>query len=170
MWGITESFYDKKHEKYGAKQRHISDQVSRLAFADEEYNVTSEYLRQLANRAYDLLLSSEAEGKRQLLKPTLQNLRIEGNSVKFELAKPFDKVFAYTTRQTWLSLFFFKLTHYSALPSHLSCGISRTKKKILSKKRPMKSKEKSSRAYLSLTNSRTPSVKKTPMGNIAGKR
>ena len=170
VWGITESFYNRKREEYRAKQRDISDQISRLGFADEEYYVTSEYLLQLANRAYDLFLSSKAEGKRQLLKLTLQNLRIEGNSVKFELAKPFDKVFACTTRQTWLPLFFFKLTHYSALPNHLNCGISRIKKKILSRKRPMKSKEKSSRAYLSLTNSRTPSVKKTPMGRIAGKR
>ena len=70
--------------------------------ADEEYYLTSEYLLQLANRAYDLFMSSEPEEKRQLLKLTLQNLRIEGNSVEFELVKPFDKVFACTKRQSWL--------------------------------------------------------------------
>lgn len=99
---ITESFYSKKREEYRAKQKDISDNISRLGLADEEYYLTSEYLMQLANRAYDLFISSEAREKRQLLKLTLQNLRIEGNSVKFDLVKPFDKVFTCTSRQTWL--------------------------------------------------------------------
>jgi hypothetical protein len=99
---ITESFYNKKREEYRTKQKDISDKISRLGLADEEYYLTSEYLLQLANRAYDLFISSEAQEKRQLLKLTLQNLRIENNSVKFELVKPFDQVFACTSRQTWL--------------------------------------------------------------------
>ena len=57
---------------------------------------------QLANRAYELFMSSEAEEKRQLLKLTLQNLKLEGNTVKFELVKPFDTVFACAGSQTWL--------------------------------------------------------------------
>jgi len=99
---ITESYYNKKREEFRAKQKGISDKISRLGFADEEYYLTSEYLLQLANRAYDLFMSSEAEEKRQLLKLTLQNLKLEGNSVKFELVKPFDKVFACTSSQSWL--------------------------------------------------------------------
>ena len=99
---ITESFYTKKREEYRAKQKDISDKISRLGLADEEYYLTSEYLLQLANRAYDLFISSEAREKRQLLKLTLQNLRIQGNSVKFDLVSPFDKVFACTSRQSWL--------------------------------------------------------------------
>ncbi len=47
-------------------------------------------------------MSYEAEEQRQLLKLTLQNLKLEGNSVKFELVKPFDKVFACTGSQSWL--------------------------------------------------------------------
>jgi hypothetical protein len=64
--------------------------------------LTSEYLLQLANRAYDLLMSSEAEEKRQLLQLTLQNLKLDGKRVEFELVKPFDKVFACASSQTWL--------------------------------------------------------------------
>ncbi len=73
-----------------------------MGFADEEYYVTSEYLLQLANRAYDLFMSSETEEKRQLLKLTLQNLKLEGKKIEFELVKPFDKVFACTSSQSWL--------------------------------------------------------------------
>ncbi len=76
--------------------------MSGLGFADEEYYLTSEYLLQLANRAYELFMSSEAEEKRQLLKLTLQNLKLEGKKVEFGLAKPFDKVFACAGSQTWL--------------------------------------------------------------------
>ncbi len=47
-----------------AKQKEISDELTRLSTADEEYCITSEYLLQLANRAYELFLSSEAEEKR----------------------------------------------------------------------------------------------------------
>jgi hypothetical protein len=47
-------------------------------------------------------MSSEAEEKRQLLKLTLQNLKLEGKKVEFEFVKPFDKVFACATRQSWL--------------------------------------------------------------------
>ncbi|MBA7576001.1 hypothetical protein ES708_17838 [subsurface metagenome] len=64
--------------------------------------MTSEYLLQLVNRAYDLFMSSEAEEKRQLLKLTLQNLKLDGKKVEFDLVKPFDKVFACTSSQTWL--------------------------------------------------------------------
>jgi len=49
-------------------------------------------------------MSSEAEEKRQLLKLTLQNLKLEGKKVEFELVKPFDKVFACSSSQTWLPL------------------------------------------------------------------
>ena len=80
----------------------ISDNINRLGFADEEYYVTSEYLLQLANRACDLFMSSEAEEKRQLLKLTLQNLKLEGKKVEFELVRPFDKVFACAGSQSWL--------------------------------------------------------------------
>ena len=80
---ITESFYDKKREEYRSKQQEITDRISRLGIADEEYYLTSEYLLQLANRAYELFMSSKAEEKRQLLKLTLQNLKLEGKKVEF---------------------------------------------------------------------------------------
>ena len=99
---IDERLYDKKSEEYRLKQQELRNKISRLSMANEEYYVTSEYLLQLANRAYDLFLSSEAEEKRQLLKLTLQNLKLRGKKIDFELVKPFDQVFACTSRQTWL--------------------------------------------------------------------
>ena len=100
--GITESYYNKKREEFRAKQRGMSDNFSWIGFAVEVFYVNSEYLLQLAISAYVLFICSEAEEKRQLLKLTLQNLKLEGNSVRFELVKPFDKVFACAGSQTWL--------------------------------------------------------------------
>ncbi len=99
---ITANLYDKKREEFRAKQKGIPDKISKLGFVDEEYYITSEYLLQLANRAYELFMSSEAEDKRQLIKLTLQNLKLEGKKVEFELVKPFDEVFACAGSQTWL--------------------------------------------------------------------
>ena len=65
-----------------AKQKDISDKIDRLGFADKKYYLASEYLLQLANRANDLFMSSEAAEKRQLLKLSLQNLRLEGKKVE----------------------------------------------------------------------------------------
>ena len=99
---IPESLYNKKSDEYRSKQQELRDKISNLSFADEEYYVTSEYLLQLANRAYDLFISSAGEEKRQLLKLTFQNLKLDGKKVRFELVKTFDQVFACTKRQTWL--------------------------------------------------------------------
>jgi site-specific DNA recombinase len=99
---ITESLYNKKLKEFRAKQKEISGKIASLVIADEEYYVTSEYLLQLANRAYDLFMSSEAEEKRQLLQLTLRNLELDGKKVNFELVKPFDKVFACSNSQSWL--------------------------------------------------------------------
>ncbi len=97
---ITESYYSKKREEYRAKQKELNEKINRLGFADDEYYITSEYLLQLANRAFDLFISSEAEEKRQLIKMTLQNLKLDGKKVEFELVKLFDKIFACASSQT----------------------------------------------------------------------
>jgi site-specific DNA recombinase len=101
---INESLFTKKSEEYRVKQQEIRGKISRLSIADEDYYLTSEYLLQLANRAYDLFLSSEAEEKRQLIKLTLRNLKLRGKNIEFELEKPFDQVLACSNRQVWLGI------------------------------------------------------------------
>jgi len=56
----------------------------------------------LANRAYDLFVGSELEEKRQLIKLVLQNLRLEGKTVRFEAIKPFDTLLNYKDYQPLL--------------------------------------------------------------------
>ena len=138
---ITESYYNKKRKEFRAKQKEISGKIASLGIADEEYYLTSEYLMQLANRAYDLFMSSEAEEKRQLLKLTLQNLILDGKKVEFELVKPFDKVFACASSQTWPLFDLFRHAEF-AVGFDLS-----NLKGLLEKKRSTESSGKSGQFY-----------------------
>ena len=54
--------------------------MDKLQTADEEYYITANYILSLANRAYDLFLSSEPDIKRQLLKLVLQNCEMNMES------------------------------------------------------------------------------------------
>jgi len=76
--------------------------MGKLQIADEEYYISSEYLLNLAKRASELFESSEPIEKRQLLKFTLQNLRVDGSLVRYDELKPFDTIRLYASRQAWL--------------------------------------------------------------------
>lgn len=101
---ITESYYNQKREEHRAKQKDINGKIGKLHYADEEYYITADYLLQLAKRSYELFESSEPMDKRQLLKLSLQNLRLEGGLVHYDLIKPFDKIYLFASRQDWLPL------------------------------------------------------------------
>jgi len=99
---ITQDMYDRKHKEYRAKQDGIKQKMNNLQLADEEYYITASYILSLANRAYDLFLSSEPMIKRQLLKLLLQNCEIYNGSLRFSLNYPFSAIFSYTKSQNWL--------------------------------------------------------------------
>ena len=100
---ITKDFYDKKHQEYKAKQEKINVNLDGLQQADEEYYITASYILSLANRAYDLFLSSEPDLKRQLLKLLLQNCEINNGSLRYTLNYPFSAIFNYTKSHNWLA-------------------------------------------------------------------
>lgn len=67
-----------------------------LQQAYEEYYITASYILSLANRAYDLFLSSELAIKRQLLKLLLQNCEIDNVNLRYTLNYPFSAIFNFT--------------------------------------------------------------------------
>lgn len=75
-----------------------------LQEAEDNYYITAKYLLELANRAYDLFVSSEVTERRQLIKLVLQNLRVEGKTVRYDALKPFDTILNCSDRQLWLPL------------------------------------------------------------------
>ena len=99
---ITQGLYNKKQQEYRAKQEEIEKKMKSLQQADEEYYITASYILSLANRAYDLFLSSELTIKRQLLKLLLQNCEIKDASLTYKLNYPFSTIFNYTKSHNWL--------------------------------------------------------------------
>ena len=94
--------YNKKYQEYRFKQEELQKKMSNLQKADEDYYITASYILSLANRAYDLFLSSELEVKRQILKLVLQNCKVEDAKLRYSLRYPFSAILSYTKSHKWL--------------------------------------------------------------------
>ena len=99
---ITVDMYDKKYKEFREKQEQIKIKLSNLETADETYYQTVTSLLQLANKAPELFRRSEMHQKRELLQLTLQNLVLAGNSLEFNLLKPFDLLLDLSKTGLWL--------------------------------------------------------------------
>jgi len=99
---ITVDEYDKYHESFRKKQTEIDVQLSMLDDAEDNYYLTANYLLELASRAKELFESSEVEQRRQLINLVLQNPRVEGKKVRYEVIKPFNLILDCADRQSWL--------------------------------------------------------------------
>ncbi len=99
---ITEDQYDKFFQDLSDKKVEIGSRLALLSDAEDNYFITTKYILDIANRAYDLFMSSEVEEKRQLLKFVLSNLTLEGRTVRYDALKPFDEIINCNDRQLWL--------------------------------------------------------------------
>ena len=89
---ITKDMFHKKLEEYKGKQEEINREMQRHSEADESYYITADRVLNLAKRAYEIFESSEVPEKTQLLNFLLQNLKLQGKKLSFELKTPFDAV------------------------------------------------------------------------------
>lgn len=99
---ITADEYDKFYTQFQDKLAELDARLSMLHEAEDNYYITVKYLLELTKRAYELFVSSEVEQKRQLVKLTLQNLRLEGKNLRYDAVKPFDTILNFSDRQAWL--------------------------------------------------------------------
>lgn len=99
---ITNDDYDRYYQSFRDRISEIDTKLAMLQTAEDDYYLTSKYLLELSNRAYELFVSSEVEEKRQLIKLVLSNLRVEGKSVRYEAQKPFNTILNYADNQLWL--------------------------------------------------------------------
>ena len=73
-----------------------------LQEAEDNYYMTATYLVELAQRAYDIFVSSKAEERRQLMTLVLSNLRVEDKFVRYDVINPYNTILKYADRQAWL--------------------------------------------------------------------
>ena len=78
---ITYDEYDKYYQTFRDKISDIDTRIAILQEAEDNYYITANYLLELANRAYDLFMSSEVEERRQLVKLVLSNLTVKDKIV-----------------------------------------------------------------------------------------
>lgn len=98
---ISDSDYDRYYSKFKDQETDISIRLEKLKEAENNYYVTAKYLLELANRAYELFMSSKVDQKRQLIKLVLSNLTIQGEKLVWEAHKPFDLILECSDRQVW---------------------------------------------------------------------
>ena len=98
---ITPNEYEKLRKDFTNKMVEIDLKRGGLRISDESYYLASEYILSLANRAGGLFASSKMEGKRLLLKQTLQNLKVDGEKVCYDLLEPFATIAKCADSQLW---------------------------------------------------------------------
>lgn len=87
---------------YKEKQHDINIQLEDYTKADENFHIAASTVFSLTNRALDIFESSEANEKRQLLSFLLQNCRLSGKNLLFELHSPFKTILEYAHHPTVL--------------------------------------------------------------------
>ena len=65
-WRIIDNEYDKYYESFRNQLSEIDTKLAMLQDAEDNYYITAKYILELANRAYDLFISSEVEERRYL--------------------------------------------------------------------------------------------------------
>ena len=86
---ITDAQYDKFFTTLKDRATDVAIRLEQLQETESNYYITAELLLKLADRAYDIFMSSEVEQKRLLIQTVLSNLKISGGNVDCELRTPF---------------------------------------------------------------------------------
>mgnify|MGYP005839158951 CR=1 FL=1 len=84
--------FNEKLKEYKERQEEIREEMGRYDQADEKFYLTANTFFSLAKRAYEIFESSEIKEKKQLLNFLLQNLKLRGRNLLFDLKTPFDTV------------------------------------------------------------------------------
>jgi len=98
---ITMNEYDKFYISLRDKLADITAELDQLQEAEDNYYITSKHVLNLVNRAHELFIGSEVDQKRQLIKLVLQNLRLDGEKLLWDVAQPFDLIINSFDNQRW---------------------------------------------------------------------
>ncbi len=89
---ITQETYDKKRLQLQAERQSLGHQIMDYTKDDSEFRNSFVTLLQVISRAASTFKSSKVEQKRKILSLVFSNLWLEGQNVRYELNKPFDKI------------------------------------------------------------------------------
>ena len=98
---ITDKEYDKFYQDFKAQLDSVNHIMAQLEEANDNYEILVKHLLILTNQAFELFVCSEVDEKRQLIKLLLQNLRLDGKNMLYDVLKPFDLLAKCGDRQVW---------------------------------------------------------------------
>ena len=87
---ITKDEYNKKKEELSVLKDNIQSQITKLNEANDNFEITVEYLLDVASRSYSLFKSSGIDTKRKILKLVFPNFYLDGQNLSYDIRKPFD--------------------------------------------------------------------------------
>ena len=89
---ITKDMFNSKLKEYKEKQSELEAQMALYTNADESFYLDANMLLHAVKKASQVFEGSEPATKRQILNFLLQNLKLDGKKLNFELKTPFDRV------------------------------------------------------------------------------
>ncbi len=89
---ITKDMFNNKLKEYKEKQSELEAQTALYTNADESFYLNANMLLHAVKKASQVFEGSEPATKRQILNFLLQNLKLTGKKLNFELKTPFDRV------------------------------------------------------------------------------
>lgn len=101
---IPKDFFNKKFKEYKEKQQNILIEMEEHDKADENFYIDATRVLDLANRAYEIFVSSEVKEKRALIDKLLQNPTLSGRKLCFTLRSPFYIIAECGQSENWLPL------------------------------------------------------------------
>ncbi len=102
--GITQETYDKKRLQLQAERQSLGHQIMDYTKDDSEFRNSFVTLLQVISRAASTFKSSKVEQKRKILSLVFSNLWLEGQNVRYELNKPFDKIVNLPECKEWWAI------------------------------------------------------------------
>ncbi len=99
---INKEMYDKIVLGYNNKQSELTTKMSKFQVADKEFYTTLNMILSLCQRAEEIFESSEPHEKRAFANFLLQNCKLDGKKLNFELKAPFNGVLEANSRSNML--------------------------------------------------------------------
>ncbi len=94
--------FNKKLNEYKERQSDIEAQLAQYTHADKNFYLNASMLLNLVKGAVTVFDGSEPEIKRKIMNFQLQNLKLNGKKLSFELKTPFKGVLESNTSDTML--------------------------------------------------------------------
>lgn len=99
---ITMEKFTEIQKKAEKKEAELKGKIANIEKANREYYLTTSSLVEIGSRSADIFSRSKPLEKRALLNMVLQNVKLDGEKVRYTAKYPFSEVLKYAPSSSWL--------------------------------------------------------------------